>query len=214
MADLSKNLKDYLSRSSNTQPLIDGSSNKSKYKIPGMGFLRRPTEDEDMVSNDSANGWFQQAQKDPLLPSLSKKQRIIGFIICLLMGTFCFSLASLYLPMLVFKSRKFAALYTMGSLFVISCFSFLWGPVHHVKHLLSGPRIPFTLAYFGSMFATLYFALWVHRTVLTIVFASAQITALIWYIVSYIPGGQTGLKFFSKVFYAAASKTAGATLPI
>jgi len=41
------------------------------------------------------------------------------------------------------------------------CFSFslLWGPVNHVKHLCSLERLPFTAAYFGSMFATLYMAM-------------------------------------------------------
>ena len=38
-------------------------------------------------------------------------------------------------------------------------FSLLWGPVNHVKHLCSLERLPFTAAYFGSMFATLYMAM-------------------------------------------------------
>ena len=38
------------------------------------------------------------------------------------------------------------------------CFSFslLWGPVHHMKHLLSGPRLLFTITYFGMLFPILY----------------------------------------------------------
>jgi hypothetical protein len=31
---------------------------------------------------------------------------------------------------------------------------------------------------------------------------------------SYIPGGQTGMKFFSRIFYAAASKTTQNILPV
>lgn len=44
---------------------------------------------------------------------------------------------------------------------ILLCFSFslLWGPVNHVKHLCSFGRLPFTAAYFGSMFATLYMAM-------------------------------------------------------
>jgi len=34
------------------------------------------------------------------------------------------------------------------------------------------------------------------------------------YVLSYVPGGQTGLKFFTKIFYAAASKTVQKTLPV
>ena len=42
---------------------------------------------------------------------------------------------------------------------VLCSFSLLWGPVNHMKHLLSADRLPFTVAYFGTMAGTLYFAL-------------------------------------------------------
>lgn len=32
------------------------------------------------------------------------------------------------------------------------------GPFTYAKHLVSGPRLPFTAAYFGSIALTLYFA--------------------------------------------------------
>jgi len=45
-------------------------------------------------------------------------------------------------------------------LHALSCsFSLLWGPCNHLKHLLSAGRLPFTVTYFGTMGATLYFAL-------------------------------------------------------
>ena len=43
-------------------------------------------------------------------------------------------------------------------LFVFS-FAILWGPWNHVKHICSYERLPFTIAYFGTMSATLYFAI-------------------------------------------------------
>ncbi|CAL1529709.1 unnamed protein product [Lymnaea stagnalis] len=208
MADLSQNVKDYLSRSNKDGP------SSAKYSLLSTKWFTSGEDIEDKPQTEAANGWLIDAQSDPLLPSLSKKQRIIGFIICLLMGTFCLSLASLYIPFLVLKARKFALLYTLGSLFVLSSFALLWGPVHHIKHLFSVGRLPFTLTYFGAMFATIYFALWTKSTILTIIFAVSQIVALVWYVVSYIPGGQRGLKFFTSIFYAAASKTVGKTLPI
>ena len=150
-----------------------------------------------------------------------------------------------------------------NKLFLCS-FSFLWGPVHHFKSFLKSDRLPFTSAYIGTMFTTVYFAVWVscfldlnyatttiqcllnfdvffqvRSTVFTVFFAILQILTLVWYVVltillfiklhngviskisydfryimSYIPGGQTGLSFFTRVFYAAVSKTASATLPV
>ncbi|XP_059168387.1 uncharacterized protein LOC131950299 [Physella acuta] len=208
MADLNQSLKDYMSRSNKD------TTTTAKYSLLPTKWFSSGEDIEDKPQTEAANGWLIDAQSDPLLPSLSKKQRIVGFIICLLMGTFCLSLASLYIPFLVLKARKFALLYTLGSLFVLSSFALLWGPMHHLKHLFSIGRLPFTLTYFGAMFATLYFSLWAKSTILTVVFAVAQIVALVWYIVSYIPGGQRGLKFFTTIFYAVASKTVGKTLPM
>ncbi|XP_071147565.1 uncharacterized protein [Mytilus edulis] len=215
MTGLGKDLQNYLSRSNkDTNISVSDDSNSTGFSLGRLNLFNKSEKISPNDTNDVANGWFSQAQKDPYLPSLTKKQRILGFILCLLMGTFCFSLASLYIPLLILKARKFAVLYTLGSLFIISSFSLLWGPMNHFKHLFSVERLPFTTAYFGSMLATLYFSLWLRSTVFTVIFAVIQILAFVWYIVSYIPGGQTGLKFFSKIFYSVASKTASKTLPV
>ncbi|KAL4221810.1 hypothetical protein ACF0H5_020064 [Mactra antiquata] len=215
MADLSQSLKDYMSKSQSKEPLLGPEeSSGSSFSLGKLNPFRKSEPSGYDNSSEVANSWFSQAQKDPLCPGLTKKQRILGFVICLLLGTFCFSLACLYIPLLVLKARKFAMLYSVGSLFIIGSFSMLWGPMNHVKHLLGRERLVFTSVYFGTMFATIYFSIWVRSTVLTVIFAVMQILALIWYIVSYIPGGQTGLKFFSKVFYSAASKTTEKILPV
>ncbi|XP_003387372.1 PREDICTED: protein transport protein SFT2-like [Amphimedon queenslandica] len=138
---------------------------------------------------------------------LSKKERIVGFFLCLGLGILCFALALALTPMILLKSRKFAALFTMGSLFSLGSFSFLWGPWSHLKHLLSRDRLPFTAVYVGTIIATLYFALGVHSTILTLFCAALQILALIWFLVSYIPGGTTGLSFMLKLFSGLCTRT-------
>lgn len=183
------------------------------------GFMSKGTkQDADAVKSElngeSMNGWFDQAKADPCLPSLTKKQRILGFMLCLALAVFCFFMSSLYIPVLVFKARKFALLYSMGSMFFILSFAALWGPVHHFKHLFSGNRLPFTIVYFFTIGATLYFSMWKRSYFMTILCAVIQILAMVWYIISYIPGGQTGLKFFYKVFYAFTARTASTVLPV
>ena len=101
-------------------------------------------------------------------------------------------------------------------------FSFLWGPWAHLVHLLSCERLPFTLGYLATAIGTLYCALSVsynchccpcsyvnipiycflqlHNTILTILLAAVQIMALVWFLVSYIPGGASGLKLMAKLF--------------
>eukprot|EP00095_Tigriopus_kingsejongensis_P001970 maker-scaffold886_size84816-snap-gene-0.26 protein:Tk01970 transcript:maker-scaffold886_size84816-snap-gene-0.26-mRNA-1 annotation:"hypothetical protein HELRODRAFT_74437" len=151
--------------------------------------------------------WLAEAQKD-CCPSLSQRQRITGFMLCLGMGVLCFTLASLYAPLLVLYARKFALLFSLGSVFTLGSFSMLWGPVRHFQHLTSPARLPFTGIYLLTLAGTLYFSMGMQNTVLTVVAATGQILALVWFLVSYIPGGQAGLNFFSKMCSSLCRSTA------
>ena len=51
--------------------------------------------DDESNSNKNGNSWFANAQND-YCPSLTKKQRIFGFVTCLGLGLFFFSFATLY----------------------------------------------------------------------------------------------------------------------
>ncbi|EPE09191.1 sft2 domain-containing protein [Ophiostoma piceae UAMH 11346] len=70
----------------------------------------------------------------------------------------------------------------------------MMGPWSYVKHLASGPRLPFTGAYFGSIALTLYFSIGLHSTILTLISAVIQLACLLWYLVSYFPMGSSGLR--------------------
>lgn len=136
----------------------------------------------------------------------------------------------MYIPVLLFKARKFALLFTLGSLFfvmryamvcslniskiifVFCSFFFLWGPIAYIKHMFSRERICLTLSYGSTLFATLYCALHLQNTPFTVLFAIGQIISLLWTVISNIPGGTTGLSFFSKMF--SRSVSGGSALPI
>uniref|UniRef100_A0A023FD81 Vesicle transport protein n=2 Tax=Amblyomma TaxID=6942 RepID=A0A023FD81_AMBCJ len=210
MGDLNRQLKDYLNRNEARKESSIFSSTESLKKLLGPSS----SGSSETSTNAGTNGWFAEAATDSCLPSLSRKQRIVGFTGTLLMGCFCMFLAGMYIPVLVFKARKFALLYTLGSLFIISSFALLRGPMNHMKQLFSLKMLPFTTAYFGTTFATLYFALVVQSTLLTVVFTLCQCASIVWYVVSSIPGGETGLKFFSRVFTGVVTRTASKTLPV
>ncbi|XP_037283360.2 uncharacterized protein LOC119176255 isoform X4 [Rhipicephalus microplus] len=188
MGDINRQLRDYLSRNEAKKESSIFASTESLKKLlsPSSGSS------EPSSNVGGSNGWFSEAADDSCLPSL----------------------AGLYIPVLVFKARKFALLYTLGSLFIISSFALLRGPMNHVKQLLSLKQLPFTTAYFGTTFATLYFALVVKSTLLTVLFTICQCASIIWFVLASIPGGETGLKFFSRVFTGAVSRTASKTLPV
>ncbi|CAF1313113.1 unnamed protein product [Adineta ricciae] len=163
---------------------------------------------------DDIQGLLQKGDNDPILPSLTRKQRILGFITCCAIGVLCMAIATLYIPVIVIKARKFATLFSFGSVFFLSSFTMLWGPMNHLKHLINIERLPFTMSYLVTLFGTIYFSVWIQSYFLTAAFALFQIGALIWYIISYIPGGARGWKFFSKLFYTFAAKTVSATLTV
>lgn len=92
----------------------------------------------------------------------------------------------------------------------IFSFFFLWGPLAYLKHMFSRERLVLTIGYGGTLFATLYCALHLQSTPFTVLFAVGQIVTLLWTVVSNIPGGTTGLSFFSKMF----TRGGGSALPI
>ena len=175
---------------------------------------KKSGEDEEALLSDADNSWYPNSSQKDCFPSLSKKQRIFGFITCLALGLLFFSMASIYIPILLLKARKFSLLFSLGSVFTMGSFSFLWGPCSHLKHLLAKERLPFTTVYLGSLLATLYFALVMQSTIFTSAAAVFQVGALLWFVISYIPGGQTGLKFFTRICSSMCKKGSGSVLPI
>lgn len=225
--DLKADLDSYLSRSSNGSK-ISLSNLAQGFKLPTLP--KSPFSDSSAPGEDAvglleegqgpSEGWFGPANSKntdscSCLPSLSKKQRIIGFMTFLGLGVTCFSLALAYIPVLMFYARKFSLLFSLGSVFTMFSFSFLWGPVNHVKNLFgTRERLPFTTVYLVTLFATLYFAMGLQSTVLTVIAASAQVFALLWFVLSFIPGGQTGIKWMTKMCTSLCKKSAGSSLPI
>lgn len=59
--------------------------------------------------------------------------------------------------------------WSVGSVLFLLSWAVLMGPWSYARHLVSGPRLPFTAAYFGSIGLTLYFAIGVSLFVLILV---------------------------------------------
>lgn len=130
--------------------------------------------------------------------ALSRWDRMLIFIACNLGAAVCFMICFFLFPVLSLKPRKFAILWSVGSLLFLLSWAVLMGPLVYAKHLVSGSRLPFTAAYFGSIAMTLYFAIGLHSTLLTLISSIFQLAALAWYLVSYFPMGSTGLQFMGR----------------
>lgn len=57
----------------------------------------------------------------------------------------------------------FSTRWSVGSVLFLVSWAVLMGPWTYARHLISGTRLPFTAAYFGSIALTLYFAIGVSK---------------------------------------------------
>ncbi|KAI4267354.1 MAG: hypothetical protein L6R38_008289 [Xanthoria sp. 2 TBL-2021] len=158
------------------------------------GYVRLPTQEGPGAPlpapsrREEEEGWF----------ALSRWDRLLVFGACNAAALVCFVICFALLPVLSLKPRKFAILWSLGSMLFLASWAVLMGPLVYAQHLISGPRLPFTAAYFGSITMTLVFAIKLQNTLLTLVFSIVQLAALVWYLVSYFPMGGTGLRFAAR----------------
>lgn len=98
----------------------------------------------------------------------------------------------------------------MGSMLFMVGFSILSGPLTHLRHITSAPRLPFSVAYFGSLGLTLYFALSSRTTIPTLLAGVVQVITLVTYLAAYFPGGTATLRYGGSM----AARGLGSLLPI
>ncbi|KAL1378204.1 hypothetical protein pipiens_015752 [Culex pipiens pipiens] len=200
MADLKKDLDEYL--------LLQSDQKKNfKLEMPRMPSIPTPGLVGKLFGKGQepeANSWLKDTQ-DSCCPN--RIQRIVGFVTCMGLGVFCMVVSSFYIPVLILKARKFALLYTMGSIFFIMSFSFLSGFAAMFRQMFSRERLALSISYSVCLVGTLYFAMIEQSTALTVLFAVAQIISLLWMILGAIPGGMTGMKFFGQMFRSSVSST-------
>lgn len=102
------------------------------------------------------------------------------------------------LPMIALKPQKFAISFTMGSLMFMGSFGILKGPLEHLQSMLQPDRLYFTFIYLASMFLTLYFTFsfgGASGYLLVIGASAGQLVSLLWYLISFLPGGASGLQY-------------------
>ena len=107
-------------------------------------------------------------------------------------GLFLALAFTICLPILPLAPHKFALAFTVGCALLMSAFAALRGFQRQLRHMVSTERLPFSAVYVGSMVATLYFATIKKSYLLTVFFSVVQMAALVYYVLSYFPGGAEG----------------------
>ncbi len=136
-----------------------------------------------------------QDENESIFPTLSLKERLIGFGICFLLGSiFQFlSMGSLG-GLLLGHANKFAFLYTCGNIISIFGTFFLIGPARQFRLMTDPIRKNASIIFISSLILTLISVYCFHSKLLTIIFVLVEFCAYIWYILSYIPYGRDCLK--------------------
>ncbi|KAB2568732.1 Vesicle transport protein Got1/SFT2-like protein [Lasiodiplodia theobromae] len=162
----------------------------------GGGYVRLPTHEGPgaplpaPTRREEEEGWLALSRWDRML--------IFGGLNLAAAAMFVVCFALMPTGVFLLKPRKFAILWTMGSVLFLASWAVMMGPMQYVQHLTSGPRLPFTATYFGSIALTLYFSLGLHSTILTLISSIVQLVCLLWYLVSYFPMGSSGLRFAAR----------------
>lgn len=209
MADLNRQLQEYLAQSKSG----GAASTVPATQSPPREETEQPGSDWGAwLGRVSPFPWAAEAEPepDPWLPQgLSRWQRLVGSALCLVLAALCFGLAALYGTLLLL--RKFALLWSLGSVFALGAAGFLRGP----RRLLGEPdRRGLALLYLGSVGVTLYAALGLRSTLLTTLAAAVQLAAGGAYLLSSLPGGTAGLRYASGLLGGFLRRRVSKTLPV
>ncbi|CAI2382186.1 unnamed protein product [Moneuplotes crassus] len=140
----------------------------------------------------------QQVAKNSLFPSLSFKQRIIGFSICAILGV-AFGILSFFVILSITTSpARFAVPYSLSTLCLIASTFFLVGPWRQVKTMFHKTRWLTSLILILSFVMVLISAFVIKNAWLVLAFVLVEIGAFTWYALSYIPYARTVIIKFIK----------------
>ena len=124
------------------------------------------------------------------MSSLTAKQRLYGFGLSLAMGITFIVIALSFVPTIAIFGKKFAFFFTCGNFFCVASTAFLVGPAAQIKGMFEAHRAHAAAMFAGSLLLTLVAALYWRSAFFSIVFSVAQVGAVGWYALSYIPFGR------------------------
>lgn len=131
---------------------------------------------------------FLQGIDDAL--TLSRTERLYGFLICFILGWLIQSASVYALPSIVIKPNRFAVLYTAGNIISLCSTMFLFGPWKQLRSMFEETRRMSTIVYLFSMMMTFFFAFRMHSVP----------GVLFWMFIQFVSDSITSCSFSLLVF--------------
>lgn len=129
------------------------------------------------------------------LTTLTWQQRMMGFVMSLVVGVIMLFLAFSFLPMVFLGSPvKFAISYALSNLFLLGSSCFLVGPSKQLSQMFAGERFLPSTVYLASLVLLFYTAWQVRAFFVVVPVLVVQFASLAWYIMSYVPFGQSAMR--------------------
>lgn len=169
-------------------PAVDNMNETAKSSVTS---IRRMMGDESVEDLEAPTQMTYTEELSSLF-NLSWYQRIALFAMCFGTGVLLISLSFSFLPVIVLVPHKFAASFAMGNLLAIFSTCLLVGPRAQLQSMFSPVRAVASSIYLVSLFITLFAAFFGGklRYIIVLVALVAQVAALCWYALSYIPYGR------------------------
>ena len=138
----------------------------------------------------------QTQSEDSIFPSLTLRQRVIGWLSCYSIGISLTFLSFGSLAQLILgRPKRFALLYSVGNLTAVASTMFLVGPRKQWERMWERQRFISTSIYLTCLLATLFLCIERPQLKLLILLSVlAQSLALLWYSLSFVPFGQTATR--------------------
>lgn len=118
---------------------------------------------------------------------------------------FVFIAVTMFLPVIILAPAKFASAFTLGSSLIMASFFALKGFQAQLKYMMEKERLLFSIGYIGSMGATLYAALIMHSYIMSLACCGIQVVALLYYLLSYFPGGTASMRYIGYMVWSAVT---------
>jgi len=104
-----------------------------------------------------------------------------------------------FLPILILAPQKFALLFTIGSITMLSSFVVLGGARAFGSQLMQRDKLPFSIAYGVSLVGTLWATIIARSYIFTGIFAAVQAISLLYYLATFFPGGRSALNMIGRL---------------
>ena len=175
-------------KSSNT---IDETSNE------GIQLKGGTSTEENTTNKDTCLKKF----KNFLISKIQVETSYLKFGIIFITGMVIIIMSLFFLPLLFISPKKFALLFALGTFVSLSSFIFYYGTIKFIEILFNKDRIWFTVVYLTGFFGCLFFPTFFGKNYFIIlVFSGLEMISTLFFILTFLPGGYTSIRFFSNLF--------------